>query len=136
MKVLRITFMTAIAACISTAAMAGGFEYTSIGGNMGNWAYGNSMSSGDAKVYGYKSGSTYSYGGADTYTTMSTTSSYCYYCSNSTTTTASVSSGGNYSGFQTYYGGGSAQSHTASFAGSGVGGGIGGKFGKFSPQGD
>jgi len=129
MKVMRITLMTAIAACISTSAMAGGFSYGSHGGSFGNWSYADAVSSGGAETSGYHSGATATQGYAGTLTTQS--ESHCYICG-TTTTTSSMAEGGNQSSF-VGYGHGHAQSHTAAYAGSGTGFGSGFKGGYFAP---
>jgi hypothetical protein len=139
MKLVRIMAIAALAAGVSTAAQAGGYSFQSIGGNLGKWAYGDAAAHGDAQVYGYDNGYTYSGSDASTETKKETEiKGNCGYCGSGEVKvekkTTSDSYAYNEAGFSTYYGEGSAQSHSGAVAGSGVGAGIGFKAGNFEPK--
>ncbi len=141
MNIVRIVAIAALAAGVSTAAQAGGFEYGSAGGNHGNWAYADSVSAGDAKVHGGYYGSTYSGGDALSVTGEAAAGLACIRigCGSAggaalgAKVTGAYTAGENYSEFYADYGYGSAQSHTGSYAGSGAGRGDGYKSGYFEP---
>jgi hypothetical protein len=121
MRVAKYVAVIAAAACLSTSAMAGGFSFTSAGGNLGKWAYSDAASFGGAECIGIKSCATTSGGAAESYSQIGRKSAY------------STSNGGNSSAAEGY-GLVSAQSHSGAVAGSGVGNGFGFKAGSFTLQ--
>ena len=139
MKLVRIMAIAALAVGVSTAAQAGGYSFQSIGGNLGKWAYGDAAAHGDATVSGYKEGYTYSGSDASTETKKEAEiKGNCGYCGSGEIKvekkTTSNSTAYNEAGFSTYYGSGTAQSHSGAVAGSGVGVGAGFKAGNFEPR--
>lgn len=107
-------------AMAATSAEAGGFRYSSAGGNLGNWAYNDAQSGGSAKVYGFGAGET------QTESIAEGESWRGYRASGAWAGSANRSS------FRALKGMGSAQSSSSAVAGSGVGAGIGFKSGGLS----
>jgi hypothetical protein len=121
MRVAKYVAVIAAAACLSTSAMAGGFSFTSAGGNAGKWSYADGAAFGGAECVGVGKCHT------DTGYTVATATSAGHQGS------GAISTGGDSSN-ASGYGFVSAQSHAGGVAGSGSGFGAGFKLGSFTLQ--
>jgi hypothetical protein len=122
----KLFFATAAAvAFAATSATAGGFSYGSLGGNFGNWSYGDAAAGGSAYVSGKFGGQTTS----ESYATVVQNSGTKKKWGNTTNYSFSSSQAGNQSSFSSKWGGGYAHSGSSAVAGGGTGFGIGGKIG-------
>jgi hypothetical protein len=121
MKTVRLATAAAALALLATPAAAGGFSFGSLGGNLGNWAYGDGAGFGGAEggCIGHCTSSSES---------LTSSDSYVGY-----TASGNTSYGGNTSSFSGY-GVGHVQSHSGAVSGSGAGAGIGFKLGGFKPS--
>jgi len=124
MKRIAMIAAAAAFALASTSALAGGFKYGSVGGNVGTWTYGDAAAGGDAKIIGlgYGKTSSESYAGSDS------TKTYGFGYKSVGKSVGTYSASGNRSSFKGF-GIGYAQSGSSAVAGSGIGHGFGFKAG-------
>lgn len=125
---VKVLGLAAVSACFATGAMAGGFSYTSKGGNWGKWAFANGHGSGTSEVGATGVGSGDVGTGGASYSSTETKESHFF-----GTKTSSTASGSDEHGFGVdchfCAWSGEAQSHSSATSGSGVGNGFGFKSG-------
>ena len=112
MRLAKILTIAAAAACLSTAAMAGGFTISGAGGNWGYWSTANAGATGGAECKGVGFCATKSDSGQQNYSYLGNYSAG----SNSAAGNESSAFG---------FGHVSAQSHSVAIGGSGAGSGFG-----------